>query len=233
MRFISSEYREAIADYRAKWCGIDQELYELCQQYPGHSDPRGLNAKLWIIARTYATGIERKIATKKTQGSSLTQLSDHMRTHARQLDGLLQGLKEISEPLTPGKFKSIVDCHGRFVTMLKGITRTGQTPRAFASKYMHFHCPVVPIIDSYVAATLPKLVRWHPQLQVFRPAPHADGPYAWYVMRFGTLYETARDALGQSNLAGAPESTVSVKHLDYYLMWLAERLSGGRGRTYT
>jgi hypothetical protein len=219
MTFSASEYRKAIADYRANWCAIDEELYDLCRRYPEHTDARGVNAKLWIIGRTYATRIESKITTQGVQGSSLTQLSDYLRSHARQLDGLLRGLKVISEPLTPETLKSIVDCHGHFLTLLKGITRKGQTVRSFASKYLHFHTPAVPIIDSYVAGILPKLVRWHAQLQVFRTPPHADAFYAWYVMRFWSLYQTARDALGQRE--GAAETIVSVKHLDYYLMWLS------------
>src|SRR6516225_8308780 len=70
MMFSASEYRKSLADYRAKWCAIDETLYDLCRRYPDHSDLRGINAKLWIIGRTYATGIERKIFTQGSQGSS-------------------------------------------------------------------------------------------------------------------------------------------------------------------
>jgi len=57
-------------------------------------------------------------------------------------------------------------------------------------------------------------------LWAFEPPGHADNVYAWYVMRFWSLYQTALNALGQSDSVDSGEPTVSVKHLDYYLIWL-------------
>lgn len=220
MPFSGNEYREAVADYRASWCVIDEVLYDLCRRYPDHTDARGVNAKLWIIGRTYATGIERKIATSGSQGSSMTRLSGYLRDHAQELDLLLEQLRQVAEPLTQERLQVIVDCHGQFLKLLKGVTRSGQTARSFASKYLHFHCPAVPIIDSYAAGMLRTLVRWREDLEVFAIPQHADRIYAWYVMRFWCLYQTASDALRRQD-ADAGEATVSVKYLDYYLMWLA------------
>jgi hypothetical protein len=211
MTFSIADYQDALADYEARWCAIDQELYDLCRRYPDHKDPRGTNAKLWIIGRTYATGIERKITTTGTQGSSLTQLSDYLLSRARRLDRILHGLKNVREPLTTEKLRFAVHSHGQFLQMLKGITREEQAARSFASKYLHFHNPTVPIIDTYVAGIMPKLVRWRPALSVLKVPRHADYCYTRYTMRFWSLYETATKAVQR----------VSVKHLDYYLMWLS------------
>lgn len=219
MNFSVADFHEAVRDYQANWSGIDAELYELCKRYPAHSDSRERNAKLWLIGRTYATGIERKIRSKRTQGSSLNQLSDHLSSHAQDLDCLISQLKTVTEPLTPNKLQNIVQCHGQFLRILRGVTRKGQTVRSFASKYLHFHCPAVPIIDTYVSGVLPKIVRWSSDLWVFDPGRTSDEFYAWYVMRFWKLYQTARESIASSPATAA--QSVCVKHLDYYLIWLS------------
>ena len=61
MAFSPEEYRQAVDDYEKGWQATDTALYDLCRRYPNHTDRGGVNAKLWIIGRTYATGIERKI----------------------------------------------------------------------------------------------------------------------------------------------------------------------------
>ncbi|MEW5826372.1 MAG: hypothetical protein AB1778_06020, partial [Candidatus Bipolaricaulota bacterium] len=62
------DYRRAVADYEHSWRATDEALYDLCRRHPDHADQAGVNAKLWIIGRTYATGIERKIPANGKQG---------------------------------------------------------------------------------------------------------------------------------------------------------------------
>jgi len=207
-----AEFDAACRDYAEKWQTIDRTLYELVERNPDHSAWASVAAKVWIIGRTYATGIERKIPTRNTQGSSLSQLTEHILARRRTVEPIFRELAKVTEPLTLSKLKTIVVAHGRFVKLLQPIMRRQQSPRSFASKYMHFHCPAVPLYDTYAVGTLRHLYHWREDFEVFDLPTGADEHYAWHVMRFWQLYQDARRAGKQ----------VSVKLLDYYLLWLAE-----------
>jgi hypothetical protein len=109
---------------------------------------------------------------------------------------------------------TIVSVHGRFVELLTHITRRNQSPRSFVSKYLHFHHPVVPIFDSVTSGILPSLVPWANALEVFKMPDDADKEYGWHVMRLYALYRCFANA----------HVPLTVKYLDYYLLWLAENL---------
>ena len=88
MTLSPDHYCRAVADYARTWQATDSTLYDLCRRHPGHKDAGGVNAKLWIIGRTYATGIERKIPANGKQGGSMSQLAAHLHEQSRQLDDL-------------------------------------------------------------------------------------------------------------------------------------------------
>lgn len=208
MKWSPRRYDELCRQYEDHWSAIDEALYRLCRQHADHRSPNSVNAKLWIIGRTYATGIERKIPTRGTQGSSLSQLAEHMLSQSSELDAMFARLAKIAEPLTPDKLTVIVAEHGGFVDLLKSVLRKKQSPRSFASKYMHFHCPAVPILDSVASAAIQGVVSWNRSLAVFDPPPKADREYFRFVVRFWHLYEQAR----------RDRPSVRVKLLDYYLL---------------
>lgn len=193
-----------------EWARYDDVLYRMCQDFPGHRDAASVNAKVGIIARAYATGIERKIRSRRTQGSSLLQLTEFIAKHGAQVDAALAPLRRLTEPLKAEKLKLIVEKHGALVEMLKPLLRDRQASRSFWSKYLHFHCPLVPIYDSYVAGALPSIIRWNRALEVFHPEGPVDDVYCWYAMRFLALYQIVRK--------GRPRYT--VKELDFYLLGL-------------
>ena len=145
MSFSLAKYKRACADYAANWEAVEIALYDLCKRHPDHQDQGGINAKLWIIGRAYATGIERKISSQGFQGSSMTQLGKHFWRNRHRVDKALQILRGVNQPLTPEKLTKILDAHGRLVRIIQGALRKGQTPRSFVSKYLHFHNPAVPI----------------------------------------------------------------------------------------
>ena len=212
MKLSANAYRDAVTDYDRTWRVTDDTLYDLCRRHPGHRAKAGVNAKLWIVGRMYATGIERKIPTNGKQGGSMSQLAEHLLKHAGKLDILFARLRKVREPLTPARLRTIIDLHGRLIALLQPVMRRNQSPRSFASKYMHFHCPAVPIIDTYVAGILPSLVRWQKSFELFDLPAGADEDYARYVLRFWQLYQ-------QTTAAGLRPK---VKHLDYYLLCVAE-----------
>lgn len=201
-------------DYAKKWQALDQALYRLCQKHPDHSTWAPVAAKVWIIGRTYATGIERKIRSKRTQGSSLTQLTEHILANRGRVKSIFSRLEDISGPLTLEKLKQIVIQHGKFMRLLQPKLHRKQSPRSFASKYMHFHCSLVPLYDTLAVKALQHLYRWQDSFEVFDMPPEADEEYGWHVMRFWQLYQDA-----QQN-----GRRLTVKLLDYYLLCVAEEL---------
>ena len=208
MKFSAEEFNDTCRRYGHTWRLLDKHLYSLCQQHPEHTNLAEICAKIWIIGRTYATGIERKIPSDGTQGSSMFQLANYMVDCSAELDTIFPSLSEIAEPLTPEKLYTIIDLHGQFVQLLRAITSDAQSARSFCSKYMHFHCPAVPIIDNYASKSLTKLVRWRKPFQIFKLPPAAEAVYAKYVLRFWQLYQEAQRT----------GVTLTVKHLDFYLL---------------
>ena len=212
MAFSRLKYENAVAKYSQTYELLDQELCDLCHRYPTHSDPATVTAKLWIIGRTYATGIERKIPTNGKQGGSMSQLVGHLLRHGAELDRLFARFQELGEPLDPAALRTVIDVHGQYMHLLKPVLRSNQSPRSFASKYMHFHCPVVPIIDTIAQSALRASVHWHRSFKIFDLPAHADEAYARYALRFWQLYQQAV----------ADGVRPKVKHLDYYLLCAAE-----------
>ena len=211
MMLDAEQYQRCLLEYRSHWRILDTTLYQLCAENPDHTQRDQVHAKLWIISRTYATGIERKIATTGAQGSSLTQLADHFLEHGRLINEWIQELRDVNEPLTPAHLEKIVSVHGRFVELLSRKTRNQQSSRSFVSKYLHFHNSAVPIYDSIAAANAQRIVRWSKSLNVFEMPAGADECYGWYVMRFFKVYEAVAEAGLQR----------SVKYVDNYLLSLA------------
>src|ERR1043166_7319686 len=121
MNFHPDNFHRAVADYDQSWRATDQVLYDLCRQRAGHADRAGINAKLWIIGRAYATGIERKISSNGRQGGSISQLADHMVKLTANVDDIFAQLRQIHEPLDPDKIRAILDLHGRFIAILRPV----------------------------------------------------------------------------------------------------------------
>lgn len=215
MTLSSEHYRCAVTNYNRTWQPTDEVLYGLCRRYPGHGDEAGVNAKLWIIGRTYATGIERKVPANGKQGGSMSQLAAHLLKHAREMDAIFTRLGDVAEPLDPDKLRTIIGLHGRFIALIRPVLRANNSPRSFASKYMHFHCPAVPIIDTYADWACRKMVRWDRSFCLFDLPAGADEYYAWYVLRFWQLYQRAQ----------ASGLKPTVKHLDYYLLCTVEGMA--------
>ena len=211
MTISLDDYNRSVASYDQWTRKGDDTLYGLCRQNPHHTDHGSVAAKCWIIGRSYATGIERQIKSSGQQGNSMSKLVVWLVSHAVQVDRLIDRLLPMRNPLTADSLATILDVHGRFVRLLSGVVRSDETPRAFASKYLHFHCSLVPIYDSVVAGIIPRFVRWHKGLIVFPKPANADDQYARFCYRFLNLYERARAIIG---------NRIRVKLLDYHMLVL-------------
>lgn len=207
-QFSMKDYRDSEKDYADTWQLVDEILYCLCRQHPRHNSRRSVYAKVAAIGRTYSTGIERKVPTRGTPGSSLAQVVDFFLAHDAEIDQWIVHLKKISEPLTTLGIRKILLIHGLLVNLLLSLTRDKQSVRSFVCKYLHFHNSAVPIYDNIAAGRLRGLVLLRPikGFQV-RRVRHADPEYADYVRRFTHLYRFATSQGLQ----------VTVRSLDWYL----------------
>jgi hypothetical protein len=212
-RILKSEYDSAVEKYEREWRTLDDKLYRLCSEHPDHASAAGVFAKVFIVGRTYQTGIERQVETKGSQGSSISQVAERLLANSRTVDKLFNAVSSISEPIDATKLRLIAEIHGEVVRLLIPITRKERIPRAFVSKYMHFHFPAVPIYDSYAESSLRRLVQWGDALEVFEKPTHADQEYVWYLMRFLDLYEEA----------ASRKFNLKVKYLDHYLVWKTDQ----------
>jgi hypothetical protein len=219
-RILNREYESAIEEYEREWRLLDDALYRLCRQHPGHASSAEVFAKVFIIGRTYQTGIERQVETKGGQGSSISQVAERLLAHSQTVDKLFNTVSFVSEPIDSAKLRLIAEVHGEIVQLLLPITREARVPRAFVSKYLHFHFPVVPIYDSYAESSLTSLVRWEHTLKVFEKPTRADQEYVWYLMRFLSLYGEA----------ASRKLRLKVKYLDHYLVWKADQKKQRKAR---
>jgi hypothetical protein len=215
MKFDPRTYEKVVKEYKEEWQLLDDTLFRLCREHPDHTLP-SLHAKLWVIGRTYATGIERLVTKKDTpfaneQGGSLLRVTDCLCKNRETLDALFAELRENAKAFDPQSLKSVVAIHGRFVTLLANVARDGCSLRTFASKYMHFHNQAVPIYDSVARERLWKLDGVaNPSKSIERPKG-ADEEYFDYVVRFHQLYD----------LIESRKLPLEVKYVDKYLLALA------------
>lgn len=108
-----------------------------------------------------------------------------------------------------------MEIHGHFTTLLRELTAP-QTPRSFASKYLHFHCPDVPIYDSVALAALTSGWPLHGVKQVFELPDVGDAEYYACCRGVWLLWQ---DVVG---LGLQP----TVKQLDHFLWRRKLRMKG-------
>ena len=210
MSFSQREYEAAARTYRENWEATDAILYGMCRQYPDHRTRTGVNAKLLIIGRSYASGIERQIRSDRRQSSSINQLADHFWKNRMKVDAVLLELRDVREPLNIEHLCRILSAHGRLLRLVEKVARPDRTPRSFVSKYLHFHCPAVPIIDSFSVVGLKRLYPRMSNLTVL--AGTGDEHYRRFLRVFWLLYEDAQ----------ASGAKITVKQLDRCLLAAAQ-----------
>ncbi|HEY3854189.1 MAG TPA: hypothetical protein VGO67_07355 [Verrucomicrobiae bacterium] len=207
--FNKSYYANACRRYHELWEKSDKVLYNLCRKFPGHDDRAGTNAKIWVIGRAYATGIERQIRSDGTQSSAMEQLTKHFWKNRSAVDQIFKSLKRVREPLSKDKLKVIAKAHCRLLRVIKKATR--KSPRSFVSKYLHFHNSAVPIYDSVANSRLRRFVLAKGCKRIIISEKNTDQEYVGFLERFWWLYQqTPR-----------PRKTGCVKLLDIYLLELA------------
>ena len=203
--------RVAACEYSERMAVMDKTLYELCRQHPDHQTSDAVHAKVCLIGRAYATGIERRIVSDGRQSSALSQLNDFLFKHRWQVDSILGELEDVVEPLAWENLKLIIAQHGRLTSLLSQLVQR-RAVTSFVAKYMHFHNPAVPIYDRLSSSAARRILPWR-DLDSIPAWPVRRDPKYWrFAVRFWRLYEELED-----------KSSGAVRLLDRYLVMWEER----------
>lgn len=209
MPFSVEQFHLAARDYRSHWRLADEQLYELCRQFPTHDRPDAVLAKLMIIGRTYATGLERSLGGS----SALSRAASHLARHADEVDLIIAQLDHLTEPLPREALNASLRAQSDLVRLLRPASTHSRGLHSFATKYLHFHRPVVPLFDRLAEEGLRRLYRGQRIDAPIEPEPDFDPIYVQFLRRWWRAYTEAVRMVG-------PES-VSVKLIDYYLLVVA------------
>lgn len=200
------ELDRSTAAFSDDWGEVDRVLYGLCRQHPRHDERRLVTAKMVLIDRAYQAGLERCIKVTGRQ-QAVVVAADFVWRHGGEVDDIVAAMAQVAEPLNAEGMMTAVEQHARFTRLLGEMPGCRRVPRSFASKYLHFHHPAVPILDGYAYGALTRLVKWTTTKKPFDAPPGADPEYADYCARFFKLYDVCRSR----------SLRVSVKSLDTYL----------------
>jgi hypothetical protein len=183
----------ALSRFNADWGLVDQVLYGLCREHPGHDDLRTVTAMLALVGRVYAAGLERRVTPPPGQ-QAIVVIAHHVLRHGAEVDAIIQALHSVREPLDFQSMGLIVEQHGHLNRLLQKVATDGKAPRSFSSKYLHFHNPVIPIYDEYTRQSLSRMVPWERSYTLVSLPPHGDREYWRYCVRFLRLYEACEQA---------------------------------------
>jgi hypothetical protein len=209
-RDLATQLSKAIDDYRATWQPVDVELYDLCRRRPSQREFPEVYTKVAIIGRVYEAGISRAWRGGGDPESGVTcGLSD--------VAGLIKsGLDNLADrPFDRRTAGGIVELHGH-VTRAISERSGGVWLASFVSKYLHFHCPEVPIYDSNAQAAIGQFVNWQlvaPVRDAMVDLPEWARAYRNFVAAFVILRE---------RIAAETSITASVKETDH-LLWQSQR----------
>lgn len=203
-------FQEACVDYRESTEVWDNTLYSLCKKYPKHNDPGPVFAKLGLIGRSYATGLERHTKGKKRR---IGIIANFVLKNSASIDKEIHRLSKLKPFLSPEYILTITTSHSNICRLMLPIMSNGRWPRSFVSKYLHFHAPVVPIYDSIGGSLLRSRnwYKWDSEKSTIIAPDNVDLQYWRHCVRLLFLQEDLR----------AAGYNPTVRELDYYLFWEA------------
>lgn len=202
---LTATLARARADYHAKWRNVDDELYELCRRRPGQQDFADVYAKVTIIGRVYAAGISR---SSRAEGDREAAAAHGIVRQAAEIDAALKTLA--SAQFDRATAAQIIELHARTARGLK--EHTGERwLQSFVSKYLHFHCELVPIFDSRAEENIGGFVDW---TKVYSVRQAIGRPPDWLTRYYN--FVAAFVALSE-RVAAETGAKASVKEIDHML----------------
>lgn len=200
-------------DYERRHSRLDQALYGLCSEAPRHEDFGEVRAKVVIVGRSYASGVERHAS------DGLDEIVESLLKTRRWLDPEIRFLRRSWDDAVPTaeRIERIAVLHKR----LQDCLPTRSEVRSFVSKYLHFHAPVVPIFDNFVNVQLKasKWYRWTKALAHEHPCEAEVDPVYWK--------HCVRTARIVADWRKEKHLHPTARKIDYYVMrWRSEHRSG-------
>jgi len=122
------------------WDTGNKVLYDMCSKYPNHNEDDEIIAKIWLIGRSYAAAIERRKQQSEDVGDGFYTNRVAPMIRKSKIDQLLEPLKSYRK-ITDDNFDEIMTVHFYVTDLFSKIS--GLDKRSLASKYLHFHHPML------------------------------------------------------------------------------------------
>lgn len=207
-----SAYERSWRYYKQNWRTYNAVLYEMCESHPGHRTMDEVVAKVGLISRAYAAGLERH-ALPNGEGA-IIDVAKTLVAKAPEVEALIQqarGAASDGNDLDRTNLSVVVHVHGSLQRITAVATRS--SVRSWVSKYLHFHVPGTPIFDSRAEVVL--RARFHRRggrNTHFSCPDGGDFQYWSFCNRFLSMWIEA-------GKLGVPRT---VKRLDQHLLYLAD-----------
>jgi hypothetical protein len=203
---LAARLSQAIKNYEASWKPVDSELYDLCHRRPSQNDFADVYTKVAMIGRVYEAGVAR---AWRGDGDPETEVTRVLMEQADLIQTRLRRLQDCRFDQQTASL--IVELHGHIARAISH--RSGDVfLTSFVSKYLHFHCPIVPIYDSNAQDAIGELVDWKlvdPIREGMAKLPEWARAYRNFVAAFVVLHKRAN---AETSLKP------TVKELDH-LLW--------------
>ncbi len=138
---MHNQITKADVDYAlgfSPWDLGNEVLYKLCKDYPRHDRGDAIIAKVWLISRSYAAAVERRLNANGQTSDDFYENTVVEGIRKSKLDDMLADLPDrMTDPWN--ELGKIVSLHRRLVDCFFEITELKK--RSLASKYLHFHRP--------------------------------------------------------------------------------------------
>jgi hypothetical protein len=179
---------EAIKSYEVSWKPVDNELYGLCRRRASQRDFADVYTKVAMIGRVYEAGVAR---AWRGEGDPENEIARVLIEQADLIESGLQRLRDRSFGRQAAA--EIVELHGHIARAISHRTK-GVFLASFVSKYLHFHCSIVPIYDSNAQTRIGQFVDWDavtPIRDAMAELPEWARAYRNFVAAFVVLYQRA------------------------------------------
>jgi len=176
------------------WTLGNATLYQLCKDYPEHTDPRAIVAKMWLFGRAYSAAVERRKNNKGENQVANDSFYEKKVTEAMMESELDEKMDQLGpfDRIDSSSIIPILEVHHYLVSVLRELT--GLEKRSLASKYLHFHKPnLFYIYDSRANSALRRL---KPTGKVETYA-QVDYPYAKFAFGVMELQELVEQQFGE------------------------------------
>jgi hypothetical protein len=214
------DYEARTSSWVKTWAMYDEPLRAICRSHPDHTKLDAVVAKVGLVQRAYQAGLERHVM--RGNESAIVLVAQALLGQRKVIDAAIARLSGVGrgDRFDGQRLSTILEVHATLLAILCPLTRGGNIPRSFASKYLHFHCGAVPIYDERARRVLSNVEPWYggretwrrDDIATFTRPSSADGPYC----RFGLQF------LAMWNDASAAGASVTVRALDAYLITYAE-----------